>query len=111
MSLPRVIIADDHVLVGEGIRRLLQADFDVVDCVRDGESLIASAERHMPDVVVTDLSMPGVDGIDAIRQLRERGNPASAIVLTMPSDPALAKAALAAGASGFVLKEAASDQL
>lgn len=111
MSMPRVIIADDHVLVGEGIRRLLQADFDVVDCVRDGESLIASAEQHRPDVVVTDLSMPGVDGIDAIRQLRERGNPASAIVLTMHSDPALAKAALAAGASGFVLKEAASDQL
>ena len=108
---PRVIIADDHALVGEGIRRLLQADFDVVDCVRDGAALVESAERHHPDVVVTDLSMPGVDGLDAIRQLRKRGNPASAIVLTMHADPALAIAAISAGASGYVLKDAASDEL
>lgn len=110
-SAPRVIIADDHALVGEGIRRLLQADFDVVDCVRDGAALVESAERHHPDVVVTDLSMPGVDGLDAIRQLRKRGNPASAIVLTMHADPALAIAAISAGASGYVLKDAASDEL
>ncbi|HEY0304483.1 MAG TPA: response regulator transcription factor [Longimicrobiales bacterium] len=110
-SAPRVIIADDHALVGEGIRRLLQADFDVVDCVRDGAALVESAERHHPDVVVTDLSMPGVDGLDAIRQLRKRGNQASAIVLTMHADPALAIAAISAGASGYVLKDAASDEL
>ena len=110
-SAPRVIIADDHALVGEGIRRLLQADFDVVDCVRDGAALVESAERHHPDVVVTDLSMPGVDGLDAIRQLRKRGNQASAIVLTMHADPALAVAAISAGASGYVLKDAASDEL
>jgi DNA-binding NarL/FixJ family response regulator len=111
MTMPRVIIADDHLLVGEGIRRLLQSDFDVVDCVRDGAALVESAERNHPDVVVTDLSMPGVDGLDAIRQLRKRGNPASAIVLTMHADPELATAALSAGASGYVLKDAASDEL
>jgi DNA-binding NarL/FixJ family response regulator len=111
MPLPRVIIADDHVLVGEGIRRLLQSDFDVVDCVRDGAALVESAERYQPDVVVTDLSMPGVDGIDAIRQLRKLGNPVSAIVLTMHANTGLAAAALAAGASGYVLKDAASDEL
>jgi DNA-binding NarL/FixJ family response regulator len=111
MPLPRVIIADDHVLVGEGIRRLLQTDFDVVDCVRDGAALVESAERHQPDVVVTDLSMPGVDGIDAIRQLRKRGNQVSAIVLTMHANSGLAAAALNAGASGYVLKDAASDEL
>jgi DNA-binding NarL/FixJ family response regulator len=111
MPLPRVIIADDHVLVGEGIRRLLQSDFDVVDCVRDGAALVESAERLHPDVVITDVSMPGLDGIDAIRQLREKGNPASAIVLTMHANSGLAAAALAAGASGYVLKDAASDEL
>jgi DNA-binding NarL/FixJ family response regulator len=110
-EIPRVIIADDHALVGEGIRRLLQTDFDVVDCVRDGAALVESAERNQPDVVVTDLSMPGIDGLDAIRQLRKRGNRASAIVLTMHADPALAMAALSAGASGYVLKDAASDEL
>jgi DNA-binding NarL/FixJ family response regulator len=111
MPIPRVIIADDHVLVGEGIRRLLQTDFDVVDCVRDGAALVESAERNHPDIVVTDLSMPGMDGLDAIRQLRKRGNQVSAIVLTMHADPALANAALSAGASGYVLKDAASDEL
>jgi DNA-binding NarL/FixJ family response regulator len=109
--IPRVIIADDHALVGEGIRRLLQTDFDVVDCVRDGAALVESAERNQPDVVVTDLSMPGIDGLDAIRQLRKRGNRASAIVLTMHADPELAMAALSAGASGYVLKDAVSDEL
>lgn len=111
MAMPRVIIADDHVLVGEGIRRLLQPDFEVVDCVRDGAALVESAERYHPDVVVTDLSMPGVDGLEAIRELRGRGNTASAIVLTMHADAALAWAAISAGASGYVLKDAASDQL
>lgn len=111
MSNPRVIIADDHVLVGEGIRRLLLPDFEVVACVRDGAALVEAAERLHPDVVVTDLSMPGISGLEAIRQLRERGNPASAIVLTMHADPALATAALNAGASAYVMKDAASEEL
>jgi DNA-binding NarL/FixJ family response regulator len=110
-AVPRVIIADDHALVGEGLRRLLQSEFEVVDCVTTGPALVESAERNKPDVVVTDLSMPGLDGIEAIRLLRTRGNTASAIVLTMHSAAGLADAALAAGASGYVLKEAASDEL
>ena len=109
--IPRVIIADDHALVGEGIRRLLQSDFDVVDCVRDGAALVESTERNQPDVFVTDLSMPGINGLEAIRLLRKRRNRARAIVLTMHADPALAVAALSAGASGYVLKDAVSDRL
>jgi DNA-binding NarL/FixJ family response regulator len=108
---PRVIIADDHALVAEGIRQVLQAEFDVLECVNDGAALVAAAERLHPDVVVTDVAMPKLSGLEAIRALRKHGNRASAIVVTMHADPFLTAAAISAGASGYVLKHAASDEL
>lgn len=110
-TYPRVLIADDHRVVGEGIRRLLQPQFDIIGCVTDGAALVEAAEKHQPDVLVTDVSMPVLNGLDAIRALRKTGNRVNAIVLTMHADPMLAAAAISAGASGYVLKHSASDEL
>ena len=110
-NLPRVIVADDHMLVAQGIRHVLESDFDVIECVTDGAALVTAAERLHPDVVVTDVSMPRLNGLEAIRTLRKHGNEARAIVVTMHADPFLAAAAISAGASGYVLKHAASDEL
>jgi DNA-binding NarL/FixJ family response regulator len=109
--LPRVIIADDHVLVAEGVRRLLQNDFDVIDCVTDGLALIEAVERDEPDLIVTDVAMPKLGGLAAIRTLGQKGYHVRSIVLTMHADPLLAAVAFSAGASGFVLKHAASEEL
>jgi DNA-binding NarL/FixJ family response regulator len=110
-SVPRVIIADDHSLVGEGIRRLLQADFDVVQCVTDGRALVDAVAALRPDLIVTDVAMPQLGGLSAIRTLRQQGSDVRAIVLTMHADPFLVAAAFSAGASGYVLKHAASEEL
>ena len=108
---PRIIIADDHVLVGEGVRRILQGEFEIVDIVTDGAALVESTRRHNPDAIITDLTMPRLSGLEAIRLLRKLGQAVPAVVMTMHSDPFLANAAIAAGASGYVLKHAATDEL
>jgi DNA-binding NarL/FixJ family response regulator len=111
--MPRttVLLADDHTVVAEGLATLLQGEFAVVATATDGRQLLEAARRFRPDVIVTDLAMPGMSGLDAMRRLRADGLASRVIILTMHSDAALAVEALRAGASGFILKHAAGKEL
>ena len=111
MARARVLLADDHRIVAEGLESLLSEDFDLVGTVRDGDALIAAARRLHPDVIVTDISMPGMNGLDAIRELRRQGVTAKVVTLTMHADPQLAVDALRSGATAYVLKHSAGDEL
>lgn len=111
MSLPRVLVVDDHKLVAEGVVRLLSDQAEVVDTISDGRLVLPTAARLRPDVVILDLSLPHVSGLEVIHQLKKAGVNAKTIVLTMHTDPALAVEALSAGASGYVLKESSGDEL
>jgi len=107
-----VLVADDHTIVREGLVSLLRAhDFDVVDEAGDGHALIESVRRLRPDVVVTDISMPGLGGLEALARLKADRIDAKVIMLTMHSDADLATRALRAGASGFLLKHSAGEEL
>jgi len=98
-------------MVTEGLRGLLEPDYHLVGIVEDGRALLEAADRLMPDVVVADVSMPLLNGIEAVRQIK-KNNPSIAVVfLTMHLDVAYAASALEAGASGYVLKHSASSEL
>jgi DNA-binding NarL/FixJ family response regulator len=111
MTRPRVLLADDHRVVVEGLRRLLDAQFDVVGVVSDGRELLAAAKKLDPDAVVLDISMPSLNGIEAARQLRKGHSRAKLVFLTMHCDVTYAARSLEAGASGFVLKHSATSEL
>jgi DNA-binding NarL/FixJ family response regulator len=111
MKGPRVLLADDHRVVAEGLRGLLEPHFDVVGIVSDGRELLAAAKALDPDVVVLDISMPSLNGIDAARQLRAAKSRAKVVFLTMHREVTYAARALEAGASGFVLKHSAPSEL
>jgi DNA-binding NarL/FixJ family response regulator len=111
MSRPSVLLADDHRIVGEGLKRLLAEDFELVGMVEDGRALVAAAKKLQPDVIVADITMPHLNGIDAIAQLRKDNTHIKIVILTMHQDPAYARRALSAGASGFVLKHSAPAEL
>ena len=111
MSKPRVLLADDHRIVAEGLRGLLEPEFELVAIVGDGQELVAAAKKHQPDAIVADVSMPVLNGIEAARQLREAGVRAKMIFLTMHRDVAYAQRAVQAGAAGFVLKHSAPAEL
>ena len=106
-----VLLADDHAIVLEGLAALLRAEFSLLGTVTDGARLIEAARRLRPDVIVTDLTMPGLDGLEVLRHLKADGIPAKVIVLTMHAEAHLAADALRAGASGFVVKHAAGREL
>jgi DNA-binding NarL/FixJ family response regulator len=107
-----VLLGDDHAIVMEGLARLLKDhDFDVVGAVGDGQALVDEAKRLRPDVIVTDLSMPGLSGLDVLARLKAEGIDSKVIVLTMHKDADLATVAMRGGASGFLLKESAGDEL
>lgn len=111
MTKPRVLVADDHRMVAEGLKSLLSEEFELIDIVEDGRALVKAARELRPDVIVADISMPQLNGIDALVQLK-RDNPNVRVVfLTMHRDAAYARRALEAGAHGFVLKHAASAEL
>jgi DNA-binding NarL/FixJ family response regulator len=103
----RVLVVDDHPVVRQGLRTFLdlQDDIAVVGEAGDGRSCVGAAERLRPDVVLLDLRMPGSDGLDALRGLRERGNPAKVLVITSFSEPATVLPAMRAGAAGYVYKD------
>ena len=108
---PTILLADDHAIVVEGLRRVLRTDFDVVGTVEDGRALVAAAARLHPDVVVADISMPLLNGIEACRRIKKTGSQSKVIFLTMHLDVNYAAEALAAGASGYVMKASAAAQL
>jgi DNA-binding NarL/FixJ family response regulator len=111
MNRYRVLIADDHRIFAEGLRGLLETEFEVVGLAGDGQELVAAATRLKPDVIVTDVSMPSLNGIEAAEHLRELGVDAPIVFLTQHRDLAYARRALAVGALGYVLKHAASSEL
>jgi len=108
---PRVLLADDHLLVAEALTSLLTPEFDLVGVVEDGHALVEAAGMLRPDVIVADVTMPRLNGIDALIQLRQGGNQVPVVFLTMHRDVTFARRALEAGASGFVLKHSASAEL
>ena len=108
---PRVLIADDHSIVAEGLRSLLEKRCDVIGIVPDGRALLVEAPKLKPDVIVLDIAMPLLNGLDAAERLKSLLPNAKLVFLTMSDDPNLAAAALNLGAVGFVLKHAAASEL
>ncbi|KGO34942.1 LuxR family transcriptional regulator [Desulfobulbus sp. Tol-SR] len=111
MKKPRLLLADDHRMVAEGLRGLLEQDYQLVGIVEDGRALLEAADRLMPDVVVADVSMPLLNGIEAVRQLKKKNKEIAVVFLTMHLDVAYAASAFEAGASGYVLKHSAPSEL
>jgi DNA-binding NarL/FixJ family response regulator len=111
MNRPRVLLADDHRMLAEGLKVLLADDFEVVGAVEDGRALLAAANELRPDVIVADITMPQLNGIDALHRLKKQNPEVKVIFLTMHQDRAYARRALEAGAAGFVVKHSASDEL
>ena len=111
MTRLRVLLADDHLIVAEALKRLLEPEFELVDVVEDGFALLEAAAEKKPDVIVTDISMPGLNGIEALEELKKRNPDVHVVVLTMHRDVAYARRALDAGALGYVLKHSAPEEL
>ncbi len=111
MYRPRVIIADDHAMFREGLALLLPSDFELVAAVSDGRALLEAIRALRPDLVVADLSMPELCGLEALRVVRDERLQLRFVVLTVHADPALAAEALRAGAAGYVVKHAAGEEL
>jgi DNA-binding NarL/FixJ family response regulator len=108
---PSVLIADDHTLVAAGLRRLLEAEFEVVGTVGDGRALLDAARRLRPDVVLVDISMPGLNGIDAARRLRTLTPSSKIVILTMHADPTYAAEGFRAGAGGYLVKRSLPSEV
>jgi len=108
---PRVLLADDHRLLREAFAQLLEPTCDVLGAVADGRALVAMASELLPDIVVLDIAMPLLNGLDAARQLKRSNPDIKTIFLTMSEDPDVAAEAFRAGASGFLLKNSAASEL
>jgi len=113
MSLPRhrVLIADDHEAVAEQLRKLLEMEYDVVGIVTDGNSLLEAADTLSPDVIVSDIAMPGLDGLTAALAILGRHPDVRIVLVTVHDEPAIVRKALLSGVLGYVLKADAGDEL
>lgn len=111
MEKTSVLLADDHKIVLEGLKGLLAEDFDVVGMVEDGRALLEQVQELCPDVIVVDVAMPLLNGIDAVKQIKKSGLDTKVVFLTMHHDAMYAKEAFDAGALGFVLKHSAPSEL
>jgi DNA-binding NarL/FixJ family response regulator len=107
----RVLLADDHKIVLDGLRSLLEPEFELAGTVEDGRALVSAAEKLRPDVIVVDISMPLLNGIEAVRQIKKLDKQVKIVFLTMHPDVTYAIRAFEAGASGYVLKHSASSEL
>jgi DNA-binding NarL/FixJ family response regulator len=110
-SRPRILIADDHTLIAELCKRLLEAEFDVVGMVGDGRALVLAAGKLKPDVIVVDVAMPILNGLDAGRQVKEMQPAVKVVYLTMNADVEVAAEAFERGASGYLLKTCAAAEM
>jgi DNA-binding NarL/FixJ family response regulator len=110
-SRPQILIADDHALFAEALRLLLEKSYRVVDIVGDGLALLSAAARLKPDVIVVDIGMPLLNGLDAAQQIREQFSKVKIVFLTMQDNPNLAASAMELGSTGFVLKHSAGSEL
>ena len=111
MKRLRVILADDHKIFLEGLKTLLEPKYEIADAVEDGEALVAAAQQLEPDLIVADISMPILNGIEAWRRIKELRIDTKMILLTMHDDAEYASQALKDGISGYVLKRAATSEL
>jgi len=111
MKKPRVLMADDHSLILAGLRKLVEAECEVVGTVEDGRALVAAARKLRPDLILLDISMPLLNGLDAARQLQALAPECKLIFLTMHASPTYATEAFQAGASGYLLKRSAVSEL
>ena len=111
MGRIRVLVADDQPMVLEGLHSLLEPEFEIVGEAQDGQALLAAAERTKPDIIVTDIAMPLLNGIEAARQIKKKDPNVKIVFLTMHAEMVYATEALRAGGSAFVLKTSAGDEL
>ncbi|MDP2381492.1 MAG: response regulator transcription factor [Nitrospirota bacterium] len=111
MTKPSILLADDHTMFVEALQKVLEPEFNLVGSVGDGRALIEAAPRLEPDVILLDLSMPLLNGIDAAQQLRRLVPDAKLVFLSMHGDPTYVTEAFRAGASGYVLKRASATEL
>ena len=111
MSRPRVLLADDHALLLGAFEKLLGGEYDIVGQVSDGRALVAAAETLNPDVIVLDISMPLLNGLEAGRQIKQKSRGVKLVFLTMNEDAGLAAEAFRSGASAYVLKRSAASEL
>lgn len=107
----RVLLADDHTIVLDGLRNLLEQEYEVVAEVRDGRALVEAADRLRPDVIIADIAMPVLNGLEALRKLRKADLRAKILIITMHASVEFAVEAIRLGASGYVLKDHASEEL
>jgi DNA-binding NarL/FixJ family response regulator len=111
VSRVRVLLADDHRILVEGLKSLLVPEFDLIGVVEDGRAMVEAARALKPDVIIADISMPQLNGIEALEEVRKFNPNVRVIFLTMHRDVAYARRALKAGAVGFVVKHSALDEL
>ncbi len=111
MKKPRVLMADDHSLILAGLRKLVEVECDVVGTVEDGRALVEAAQKLRPDLILLDISMPLLNGLEAARQLTKLVPESKVIFLTMHASPTYATEAFQAGASGYLLKRSAVSEL
>jgi DNA-binding NarL/FixJ family response regulator len=104
MKLPRVLLADDHTIFRQGLAKLLESDVEIVGAVEDGRALLAQTRKLKPDLLLVDISMPLLNGLDAVRQLKKEIPGVRAIFLSVHANPAYAAEAFRLGASGYLLK-------
>ncbi len=110
-NVPKVLIADDHTLVAEACKKLLEAEYEIVATVGDGRALVRAVAEHRPHLVIVDVAMPLLNGLDAVQQAKELMPSIKAIFLTMNHDADLAAEAFRRGASGYLLKTCAASEL
>jgi DNA-binding NarL/FixJ family response regulator len=108
---PRILLADDHPMMLVGLRHLLEPELEVVGAATDGWTLLAAAERLQPDLVIADIAMPGLDGIEATRRLQAAVPGARVLILTIHAEPSCVQAAFAAGAWGYLTKTSAPEEI
>jgi len=111
MSRPRILLGDDHTLVLDGFRKLLEDQCEIVGVAEDGRTLVRMAQELEPDIVTLDISMPELNGVDAAKKLKKTLPGAKLIFVTMHADPAYVNEAFKAGASGYLLKRSAGSEL
>lgn len=111
MNSVRILLADDHAIILEGLRRILEPHFEIAGEAADGRALVEAALKLRPHVIVADISMPLLNGIDAARQIRKIDQKVKIVFLTMHPDVTYASEALAAGGSGYVLKSSAGTEI
>ncbi len=108
---PTVLLADDHPMMLDGLRKLLEPDFEVVAAVMDGRELLKAAQRLRPDLIITDISMPLVDGLEATRRLRKTVPGARVLILSVHAEPSWVREAFDAGAWGYLTKISAPEEI